>query len=205
MSQGYHSRSPEEFKEYLENLNKKKKKKNLSQFIILADIVILLLIFYIMVNQFNKAGGKVDFIRSKKVQVKNATFYLTRGEENKNSVNYFLFVTSQENQSFTFPDSNLIDFKIIAPGNIICAEKQITLPSKNIKNATTEFFLIEIPKTILSGSPAVCQNIFELEGRGIETFVRFFSKSAEGIKVAVNFSYADTTVELLLVKDLWSK
>lgn len=50
MGKGYHSRSPDEFREYLKSLNQKNRSHFLKQIIILVDIVLIMVIFY-MIHQ----------------------------------------------------------------------------------------------------------------------------------------------------------
>ncbi len=51
MSGGYHSRSPEEFRDYLDKIKADKGKRNVKNFIIFVDIILLLVVFY-MASRF---------------------------------------------------------------------------------------------------------------------------------------------------------
>lgn len=67
MGKGFHSRSPEEFREYLDSLQKNQKKTFWKQLIIFVDIVLLLLIFF-FVYQYIQPGS---FSQSQKITVDN--------------------------------------------------------------------------------------------------------------------------------------
>ncbi|MCC5815838.1 MAG: hypothetical protein JJT78_13880 [Leptospira sp.] len=56
MAKGYHSRSPEEFQEYLESIKRKPRSAFWKQFIIFVDIIIIMVIFY-LVYQFINPGS----------------------------------------------------------------------------------------------------------------------------------------------------
>lgn len=56
MAKGYHSRSPEEFREYLESIKKDNKKAFWKQFIIFVDIIIIMVIFYMVYQYINPAA-----------------------------------------------------------------------------------------------------------------------------------------------------
>jgi hypothetical protein len=56
MAKGFHSRSPNEFKDYLDGLKKDQKKVFWKQLIIFVDIILIMLIFYV-VYQFINPGS----------------------------------------------------------------------------------------------------------------------------------------------------
>lgn len=56
MSKGFHSRSPNEFRDYLDTLKKNQKKVFWKQLIVFIDIILIMLIFYV-VYQFINPGS----------------------------------------------------------------------------------------------------------------------------------------------------
>lgn len=107
MAKGYHSRSPEEFKEYLKNLQNSKRKKNWKQIVIFIDIILLMLIFYFVYQNINpgilNSSTRSDFVSWNQLKLSlSASQYNTSA----NTLTYLL-VENPTNAAFEFPESDL--------------------------------------------------------------------------------------------------
>lgn len=214
MSGGYHSRSPDEFREYVAKLNKPPRKKTWVQFIILADIVILLFLFLFYLNNLNKTGSKELLLKSNKVTKDNLNFHFSRGEDFKNGFSqYFLFVQNTGNLKtgdYLFPTPNtLIEFKLVANASLICGKVDITLHPKAIKPDSTEFFSFTMPKSLIEGAPEICRNIYgSLPSRGLGNFFNIFNNKENKISSILtiyNKKNSAKILELIIEEDLWLK
>jgi hypothetical protein len=107
MAKGYHSRSPEEFKEYLQNLQNTKRKKNWKQILIFIDIILLMLIFYFVYQNINP-GIMNSSGSSGKVTWNQASLSLTASQYNSSAnILTYLLVENSTNSSFEFPEPGL--------------------------------------------------------------------------------------------------
>lgn len=159
MAKGYHSRSPEELKEYLESLNKKTKKRNWVQVLILADIIILLFVFY-MISKKITPDMEIIFKPSNKIQVKDfESYFIKSNESEKKSVSYFLFITKLVNTPIQFPIQDMkIQFSLNTSQQEICLQKELVFPSKLISHKESFRFSIEASEVVPTET---CKKFFE--------------------------------------------
>jgi hypothetical protein len=107
MAKGYHSKSPEEFKEYIRNLNKSNKKKNWKQLIIFLDIILLMLIFYFVYQNVNPGIMNIAST-SNSVQWKSLKLSLSASQiHSPSQAMLYLLVQNSTNDSIIFPDKNI--------------------------------------------------------------------------------------------------
>ena len=105
MGSGYHSRSPEELKRYLESLNLKSKKKPLMQYVIVANIIGIVFVLFVI---FQDQSLTSSFKPSNKIQVAESEAYFTKSNESSpDSINYFLFVKNSATVENTFPKKEM--------------------------------------------------------------------------------------------------
>jgi hypothetical protein len=145
MGEGYHSRSPEEFRKYLESLNPKTRKKNWIQIMILLDIIILLFVFY-MISKKITPDMEISFKPSNKIEYAGLEAYILRSNDSeKDSFSYFMFVKNETDSEILFPskDSKII-FYIQNNLSEECFQKDIIFPEKKIKPKQKEFFTIQV-------------------------------------------------------------
>ena len=145
MGEGYHSRSPEEFRKYLESLNPKTRKKNWIQIMILLDIIILLFVFY-MISKKITPDMEINFKPSNKIEYDGLESYIVRSNDSeKDSISYFMVVNNKKDSEIIFPlkDSKII-FYIQNNLSEECYQKEINLPEKKIIPKQKEFYTIQI-------------------------------------------------------------
>ncbi|MEM7184953.1 MAG: hypothetical protein AAF518_28930, partial [Spirochaetota bacterium] len=120
MARGYHSRSPEEFREFLDSLNQQNKKKTWRNIVIFLDIIILCVVFAIAVKFLNP--GRVSN-RSNKVRSANVQMYMTRSSQaiGKQQVSYFLMVENLSSQDLIFAKDGVQGEFLRTSVTIVCS------------------------------------------------------------------------------------
>lgn len=107
MAKGYHSKSPEEFKEFIRNLNQSSKKKNWKQLIIFLDIILLMLIFYFVYQNVNPGVMNIAST-SNSVQWKKLKLSLSASLiHSPSQAMLYLLVQNATNESIEFPGKGL--------------------------------------------------------------------------------------------------
>ncbi|WCL48094.1 hypothetical protein [Leptospira sp. GIMC2001] len=106
MAKGYHSRSPEEFREHLKSLEKTSRKKNWKQIIILIDIFLLLLVFYFIYLNLNP--GSLNLGSKAKVENFHGLNLTLSSSQISNSsvVLLYLLVDNQTDNPISIPEDD---------------------------------------------------------------------------------------------------
>ena len=149
MGSGYHSRSPEELRQYLDSLNLKNRKRPWMQYIIFANIIGILFVMFV-IFQDKSLGLGSSFKASNKIQTGELETYFTKSNESTpESVSYFLFVknTSQIENNFPKQDMQIL-FTLTTEEKEECLQKKIDLQTKTIESKKIEFFsfVVEEPE-----------------------------------------------------------
>ncbi len=151
MGNGYHSRSPEELRQYLDGLNQKNKKRPWMQYIIFANIIGVLFVTSILLQ--DRSLG-LNIKPSNKIQVSDFEMYFTKSNETSpDSVSYFLFIKNESKLPSVFPKEDIqVLFTLTTDEQEECIQKKISFDSKNITPKNTDFFSftieeLEIKKT----------------------------------------------------------
>ncbi len=149
MGSGYHSRSPEELRQYLDSLNLKNRKRPWMQYIIFANIIGILFVMFV-IFQDKSLGLGSSFKASNKIQTGELETYFTKSNESTpESVSYFLFVknTSQIENNFPKQDMQIL-FTLTTEEKEECLQKKIDLQTKKIESKKIEFFsfVVEEPE-----------------------------------------------------------
>lgn len=188
MGSGYHSRSPEELRQYLESLNLKSKKKPWMQYIIFANIIGILFVMFV-IFQDKSLGLGSSFKASNKIQLEDLESYFTRSNEStQESVTYFLFVknisTSQEN---TFPKQNMqILFTLTTEEKEECLQKKIDFQTKKIEVKKIEFFSFTVEEPEIKRTET-CDTFFhKVKTRSL---MNIFSKGNRKFTPELNLIY----------------
>ncbi len=183
MAKGYHSRSPEELKEYLGKVNKPQKKKRWVQIVMYIDIFILMVVFYFVAKNSNPLIGN-DSKKSAKIDYKNFQIYLEKSSDfEKENANYFLVVknVSDKNQTFPINKDMQFEYKILSDSGIVCTRNSVEFQNKIIKPKETDFFPFSISKNNFHALPKDCLDSLTVFSRGINKI--FPKKSGKGYLV----------------------
>lgn len=148
MGNGYHSRSPEELRKYLESLNLKPNKKPWMHYIIFANIIGVLFVIFVII-QDKSLGLGFSFKASNKIQVSELeSYFVMTNESNVDSVTYFLFVQNQSHTESIFPKEDMkVLFTLTTDEKEECLQKLIDLQTKKIMAQKTEFFSFSIEES----------------------------------------------------------
>lgn len=172
MGGGYHSRSPEELREYLNSLNLKTRKRPWMQYIIFANIIGILFVMFVII-QDKGLGSGLSFKASNKVQLEELEAYFTKSNESTaESITYFLFVKNQVTKDNTFPLPDLqVLFLLTTEEKEECLQKNIILPSKKIQPSSTEFFSFSINEPEIKRTET-CDTFFhKIQRKGLKNFL----------------------------------
>ena len=200
MKNGYHSRTPEEFKKYMREKNPESKKRLWIQIFILADILILFLVFFLVTSRLTDPGASVK--TSKKTTRDRLVFYMTGREGTEpDTTGYFLFVENKGRERIMFPPQKTTAlFKLTSNNEIFCGSQEITLNPRPVEAADTAVFPFRIDKKIINGLPDECGNIYYKINRGLEGIMTAFRKKSD-IKSSLVLTAPEITLEI--EKDKW--
>ncbi len=202
MASGYHSRSPEEFRKYLKELNAPNKTRNWRNILLIIDLFLLLLVFYMVSKKLNPSL-EVPNKTSSKIVLSDLQIYIAKSiTPLPSSVSYFLFAANQSNQPIQFGRNTKLNLVVRSESHQECLKKDFVLSEKNIQPGMSEnyaFFFEKIPENELSED---CKSVYKKPPfpRTIDTFFKkkyridtfFYITEANGEKK-----------ELVLIDDNW--
>lgn len=163
MGQGYHSRSPEEFKKYLKSLDLGSRKRNWRQIILLVDVVLLVLVFYMVFRALNP--GLADNTQSQKQLVEGIPSYLFLSrEKDLDFQGYFWFFENKTSVPLTIPRKEWkVRFRILSKEGKLCYDEPLQFPTKTIQPEGRDFLYHNISIAKLNKLPADCRKeIFDI-------------------------------------------
>lgn len=202
MGHGYHSRSPEEFKKYLSELNTPSKAKSWRNILIIIDILLLLLVLYMASKKLNPAVG-VSFKTSPKVSIGELQLYITKSNTPPpDSVSYFLFVANKSTHPEDFGKDILLKVSTRTETGKECLYKEFQLVDKRINPGISEsfsFFFEKIPENALEEE---CKSVYKKPPfpRTLDTFL----KKKYRVDTVVYFEDKNgDKKELVLIDDNW--
>ncbi|MBE7411247.1 MAG: hypothetical protein L6Q54_00680 [Leptospiraceae bacterium] len=201
MAKGYHSRSPEELKDFLKKVNQPVKKRRWVQIILYIDIFVLMIVFYFVAKNINPS---LDYLGQKTEKIKEGDFqiYLEKSKETeKESANYFLFVKNTGNQIENFPPKDYIfDYRIKSSKGITCLSIKPKFDIKKIRPNETEFFSFSVSIKNFHELPKECIDSLTSQQRGIKKF--FHREKGTGI---FSISKESHSTEIILRNDTLKK
>lgn len=165
MGKGYHSRSPEEFREYLKQIGDKNKKTRWRQIVLLIDLVLVVLIFYIGFRALNP-GSFQNRTQSDKQIVDGYTTYLSLSrEEDDLFQGYFLFIENNTNSEIQVPNPHWkSEFRIQTRLGILCFKEDIQWEKRTIPAQANGFLYYSVSKNKWKELVADCRKeIFDEE------------------------------------------
>ncbi len=163
MGQGYHSRSPEEFKEYLKSLNNGSKKRNWRQMIIIIDVFLLIFVFYMVFRALNP--GLSDNSQSAKQLINGIPSYFSLSrEKDLDYQGYFWFFENKTKEPITLPIKQWrVTFRILSKEGKLCFEEPLVLAPKTIPPESREFIYHSVSISKLNRLPEDCRaEIFDI-------------------------------------------
>lgn len=174
MGGGYHSRSPEELREYLDSLNRTTKKRPWMQYIIFANIIGILFVMFVIFQE-KGIGSGVTFKASNKINMEEFEIYFTKSNEiTTDSISYFIFVKNKSLTENTFPNKDLqVLFTLTTDEKEECLQKNIPLQYKQMNPSNTEFFSFSINANEIKKTET-CDTFFHRINK--KGFKNFFSK-----------------------------
>ena len=187
MGSGYHSRSPEELRQYLDSLNLKSKKKPLMQYIILANIIGIMFVLFVIFQDQNLSS---TFKPSNKIQVEELEAYFTRSNESSpESTSYFLFVKNTTTADNAFPKADMrVVLTLTTEEKEECLQKKYDLPVKKIAPKSTEFFSLLIEESEIKKT-TTCDTFFHRKKK--KAFTELFTKGNSKFTPDLNLIYKD--------------
>jgi hypothetical protein len=157
----YHSRSPEEFKNYFQNLHKNPKKKKWRNLLLFIDILLLMFVFYLVSKAINPASEITQKL-SNRMNYNDLELYYTKSKtSNQNEVLYFLFIKNNSNNTIKFGDNAIVKYSMISENNEICFNKEIKLGSTNISPNNLQSITLSFPKLAENQLSDDCKNIYK--------------------------------------------
>ncbi|WP_061278298.1 hypothetical protein [Leptospira interrogans] len=203
MGGGYHSRSPEEFKKFLEE--NRKRSSNSGKFSRIRLIFILNLVLVVlvigMVARTTLPGAFTVQSSSSKVNFGSITFYVKSSREGKDGFpTFFLFIKNEYNSGeIRFPDPTW-KFRILLSNKegLSCLDTSWKVSERSILPGKIEFERFRLNDDAIDSLPPDCK-IKTSDGFIERIFRRTSGKS--GLKLEVTISHEEER-EVLTIENL---
>jgi len=159
MGQGYHSRSPEEFREYLKSIGKEKSKRKWRQIIILIDIFLLMFVAYLVFRSLNPGSFQDPTISTKQV-VDGFPMYLSLSREpDEQYQGYFLFIENNLANEIIVPNKNWSgEFRVLTKDGMVCFSEPTTWEQKKIPANSKGFLYHSLNLNQLKNLEGICRS-----------------------------------------------
>ncbi len=202
MAKGYHSRSPEELREFLNKVNRPQKKRRWIQIVLYIDIFILMVVFYFVAKNSDPSLGHIGKKSNKVIENQFQIYFEKSKEDEKDSANYFLFVKNQSDKTLVFPENlaQKFEYKIKSSKGLVCVSNNLNFDKKSIGPNETEFFPFSISKKNFQELPKDCMESLTEASRGFRKF--FPSKKSLGV---FSITKENKYTEILLENDTLEK
>lgn len=147
MGKGYHSRSPEEFREYLKQIGDKNKKTRWRQIVILIDLVLVILIFYIGFRALNPGSFQNRTQSDKQIVDGYPTYLSLSREEDDLYQGYFLFIENNTKTEIQVPNPRWkSEFRILTKQGLLCFQETIQWEPRTIPSQANGFLYHSVSK-----------------------------------------------------------
>ncbi|EPG74915.1 hypothetical protein LEP1GSC058_1550 [Leptospira fainei serovar Hurstbridge str. BUT 6] len=160
MGKGYHSRSPEEFREFLKQIQTMGKEKSRTKLILLFDLILLLFIFAVVARIVNPLAftGKKE---SNQITVSGVQLRVSESRDGERQLPvFFLFMTNSSSVDVKYPSAGMkITAKITTNTGLSCLQEEWQIPSRTIAVGKTEFFRYEPNRDRVNELPEECKVI----------------------------------------------
>ncbi|EOQ95995.1 hypothetical protein LEP1GSC195_1752 [Leptospira wolbachii serovar Codice str. CDC] len=147
MGKGYHSRSPEEFRDYLKQIGDKNKKTRWRQIVLLIDLVLVVLIFYIGFRALNPGSFQNRTQSDKQIVDGYPTYLSLSREEDDQFQGYFLFIENNTKAEIHVPNPGWkSEFRIQTRNGILCFQEEIQWENRTIPAEANGFLYHSVAK-----------------------------------------------------------
>ncbi|MCE9499350.1 MAG: hypothetical protein K8R21_02430 [Leptospira sp.] len=200
---GYHSRSPEELREYLSGLKKKDKKRNWIQILILVDILILMFVLYFVFKNMNPGSG-TTLKTSNHINLNELELYYTRSRESEpDSISYFLFFKNNDNRDTKISGNDIRGiFRLETDKNLKCFEKELNLPVKMVRKNSSDFFHFSFLTSEMKSMPESCrEGLAKNPGRG--SIYNFFPGPKSSVSSVLTIMNKNMKSEMKIENEKW--
>ncbi|RHX85662.1 hypothetical protein [Leptospira stimsonii] len=189
MGGGYHSRSPEEFRKFLEESRKRSSSGKFSRVkvIFILNLVLVVLVVGMVVRTMTPGAFSVQS-SSSKLRIGSALVYLKSSREGKEGVpTFFLFMKNEgESKELRFPSEGM-KFRILLSNQegLNCLEKDWEVIERNLDPGKIEFARFQFDEKEFASLPPDCK--IQPEGNFIERIFRRTSAKS-GLKLDLKIS-----------------
>ncbi len=158
MSKGYHSRSPEELRAYLDRWKNKDRKKSWRNILIFLDLLLLMFVFYLVSKKLG-SGGEYRKSSEKKI-FESIEWQLTRSNTViSEQLGYFLFAKNLKNEVI-IPDKLNAVLTLKSETGLICRTETFVLPKQKIQSNERAYYSLEFQAGKKSEYPEECSGLF---------------------------------------------
>ncbi|PJZ69194.1 hypothetical protein CH373_14860 [Leptospira perolatii] len=157
MAKGYHSRSPEEFQEFLKQNRERSKDKSKTRLILFIDLILLMFILAVVARIMNPLAftGRKE---SNQASISGIQVRVSSNREGSgNFPVFFLFMRNQASSEISFPESNLIfQAKVSTNEGLVCFAENWEVPARIISPGKIEFFRFQLSEQAANSLPPEC-------------------------------------------------
>ncbi|PJZ53535.1 hypothetical protein [Leptospira adleri] len=189
MGGGYHSRSPEEFRKFLEESRKRSSSGRFSRvkLIFVLNLVLVVLVVGMVVKTMTPGAFSVQS-SSSKLRIGSALVYVKSSREGKEGVpTFFLFMKNEgHSKELRFPEEDR-KFRILLSNQegLNCLEKDWDIIERNLDPGKIEFARFQFDEKEFLSLPLDCR--IQSEGSFLEKIFRRKSNQS-GLKLEVKIS-----------------
>ncbi|GBF49298.1 hypothetical protein LPTSP4_08080 [Leptospira ryugenii] len=165
MAKGYHSRSPEEFREYLKSLEKSKSKWKWRQIVLLLDVILLIFVVYLVFRELNPGSFQDPNLSTKQVIDGYQSYFALSREADEHFQGYFFFLENKSEIPLQIPLPDWkSEFRILTKEGIECYHQKVDWKLTEVPARSKGFLYVSIPLSALKTSNTVCtKEIFDEE------------------------------------------
>ncbi|MCG6167439.1 hypothetical protein LFX25_06375 [Leptospira sp. FAT2] len=201
MGGGYHSRSPEEFRKFLEESRKQSGGGRFSRvrLIFILNLVLVVLVIGMVARTMNPSAFTIQS-SSSKVRMEASTLYIKSSRDGKDGFpTFFLFMKNETETEIRFPDPTW-KFTIFLSGKegLNCIDAIWEVPERTIHPGKIEFARFRASDVTIDSLPPDCK-IKSSENFWERIFRRTGGKS--GLKLEVTVSHKEDK-QILSIENL---
>jgi hypothetical protein len=198
----YHSRSPDEFKKYIEGLSATPKKRNWRNIIYFVDILLLMFVFY-MVSKLLNPAMDIQLRASTRLNLNGLEFYFAKSNTiEKDLSNYFFFIKNTEDKEREFKGAKGLYVLINELGEE-CFQREISFHTKLVPPTQLQSIPFSIPKISKDRFSKNCKSIYRKPPfpRTVDTVFDFSEKYR--IDAYLKLEINEEKIEFILTDEIW--